>query len=406
MSRIVVAEGDAAVRRSVEEELTRVGYHVDSVQTLDEAMAALSSEKTADVLLAGLPGSAAMRLVELGRQVSPRTRSVLVPDAAGMAQASAALEHGAVRILNRPIAYDELHDAVETAFECAKGFHGFLHGLSLIDLLQIFHVAGRSVRIRVGGAIEGEIFMRHGELVHAVVGRTLGVDALAVLLTEAECGWIRTSPLGTSFTDTIQARFDGLLLDVLRQSDERSREVAWSMPPMEFSFEDVVKASSRPPESVPPPPPLGTLPSPDDERDAVSSVPPSDLDAVLQEHVASWLRKCQASGMVTTTMQIVAVALASEDGVTLQGSVDSHEAAQAALATRNVIRRLTGDTSAALVEYTTDRGGVVLCWDDERRSLMVLADEIQEGSVKTWFRWRSSALGRAFAPRLYPDDGD
>ncbi len=402
MSRIVLAESDAAVRARVHDELLRVGHEVDSVRTLDEAVLALSATRLVDVLLAGLAGSAAPRLVELGRQVSPGTRSVLVTDPTSEPQTRAAMVNGAVSVLTRPFAYAELHDAIATASECGVGFYGFFHGLSLLDLLQIFHVARRSVRLSVGGPVEGQLFLRHGELVHALVGDLQGVDALASLLTGTDSGWVHTAPLGEDFQDTIQAHFDGLLLDVLRLSDERERGTTWTTPPMDFSIEQVASASSCPPPEEFEGAAMASA-FPENEDSDFSNPSTSEVEPALREQVDAWLRQCRANGTLTSTMQIVAVASSSGDGVTLHGDMPSDGVPDAAVELRGVLERITGKSHAAVVEYTTDRGGVVVCCDASQRSLLVLAEEIREGSVTTWFRWRGSALGRAFAPQLYAD---
>ncbi|MCR4439841.1 MAG: response regulator [bacterium] len=64
-----------------------------------------------------------------------------------------------------------------------KGFSGSLAEMSSVDLLEIFHAAGRSgvLHLRKNGQ-RGAIYVRNGEVVDATVGQRLGEAALAALL--------------------------------------------------------------------------------------------------------------------------------------------------------------------------------------------------------------------------------
>ncbi|MBC7186430.1 MAG: response regulator [Calditrichaeota bacterium] len=64
-----------------------------------------------------------------------------------------------------------------------KGFSGSLAEMSPVDLLEIFHAAGRSgvLHLRKDGQ-RGAIYVRNGEVVDATLGQRLGEAALAALL--------------------------------------------------------------------------------------------------------------------------------------------------------------------------------------------------------------------------------
>ncbi|HSC86625.1 MAG TPA: DUF4388 domain-containing protein [Polyangiaceae bacterium] len=100
------------------------------------------------------------------------------------------------------------------------GFSGFVHGVALVDLLQIFHYSRRSLTLHVEP--NGAIHMREGEVVDAKVGDIEGDLAISCLL-ERTGGRIRTTTL-ESQRSIIQRPFNFLLLDALRDLDESSRE--------------------------------------------------------------------------------------------------------------------------------------------------------------------------------------
>ncbi len=109
------------------------------------------------------------------------------------------------------------------------GFSGYVHGVSLVDLLQIFHYARRSLTLNIEP--NASIHVADGEIVHARVGELEGELAIACLL-ERTGGRIRTS--GTEVVPTtIHRPFNFLLLDALRGMDESHRDIGNSIWPEE-----------------------------------------------------------------------------------------------------------------------------------------------------------------------------
>jgi hypothetical protein len=104
----------------------------------------------------------------------------------------------------------------------AGGFLASLHGLSLIDTLQMLHQSRRSLTLRVMAETPGALHMRDGELVHAEHGERYGEAALGAIL-RMPAGSLQTSapePVGP----TIFREFQELLLDQLTKLDERDRD--------------------------------------------------------------------------------------------------------------------------------------------------------------------------------------
>lgn len=98
------------------------------------------------------------------------------------------------------------------------GFHARLSGMSLLDLLQMLHLARQDVTLVVRGERVGRIHLAGGELVHAEWGDQVGAAALRQLLL-MRGGLIDTAP--AEFPEpSLRGSFEALMLDLLREIDE------------------------------------------------------------------------------------------------------------------------------------------------------------------------------------------
>jgi DNA-binding response OmpR family regulator len=223
---ILIVEDDPGLRSALARELKRRGFMVTVAETVDEALDVLINSRVLsgapiDVLLADLrlSGWDGLDLLRAVHKVSSTTRSILMSGFATAKDHQVARDLGAVAVLTKPFTNEDLLSAIEKASECKTGFHGEIHGLSLIDMIQMFHFARRSVTISVGGTTEGQIHLRDGEIVHAQTAATTGEQALRDLLA-AQGGFLRTAALAQGVPATIGRPFEPLLLDLLRQIDE------------------------------------------------------------------------------------------------------------------------------------------------------------------------------------------
>jgi hypothetical protein len=116
------------------------------------------------------------------------------------------------------------------------GFSGYVHGIALVDLLQIFHYSRRSLTLHIEP--NASIHVADGEIVHARVGEIEGELAISCLLDRTG-GRIRTD-VSEVVPTTIQRPFNFLLLDALRGMDEAHKDdvpVAWPEESGEFMKE-------------------------------------------------------------------------------------------------------------------------------------------------------------------------
>jgi CheY-like chemotaxis protein len=223
VASILVVDDDLQLRHALTRDLRAHGYEVRSAGGYDEAVQCLR-ERPFDVLLTDLrmEGRDGMDLIVALRESSPGTRPVLMSAHATARDSQRALDLGAVRVLSKPFDIKEMLHAVECAAEYAGGFLGSVHGMSLVDMLQMFHYGRRSLSMRMFGGVPAAVHMRDGEVVHAEYGGEQGEAALAAIL-RMPAGSLRTSSL-EPVKPTIGRDFQELLLDQLRVLDEESRD--------------------------------------------------------------------------------------------------------------------------------------------------------------------------------------
>lgn len=225
MTSILIVDDDAAFRTTIGRDLAEQGFDVRLAAGAGEAEQALAGEP-ADVLLTDLrmPGADGIDLLDRVRVMWPRTRAILMSGYASARDYQRALECGAVRVLCKPFTSSELLQAIRQAIDCETGFRGSIHGLSLIDLLQMFHFARRSLAIVVDGWEPGHVYLQDGRIIHAVYRELVGVPALRAILA-MPAGSLRTMVLPPVTPHSITGDFDALLLDALRELDESNADL-------------------------------------------------------------------------------------------------------------------------------------------------------------------------------------
>ncbi len=221
MTSVLVVEDDQMFARAVGRDLAEQGFVVSVVHNVPDALSALAGGPV-DVLVTDLQLGAqdGIDLLESLRDTSPRTRAVLMSGFASARDYQRAIELGAVRVLCKPFTPTDLIDCIRQAVECETGFRGSVHGLSLVDILQMFNYGRRSVTISVAGASPGRLHLRGGRIVHVEHEGRAGETALRSLLA-MPAGTLSTTALASDDV-TITREFREVLLDALRAVDEEA----------------------------------------------------------------------------------------------------------------------------------------------------------------------------------------
>jgi DNA-binding response OmpR family regulator len=222
MTSVIVVEDDQMFAKAVGRDLSEQGFAVTVVQSVGEARAVLAQGRM-DVLLTDLQLGTedGIDLLESLGRIAPGTRAVLMSGFATARDYQRAMELGAVRVLCKPFNPNELIQCIRQAVDCETGFRGSVHGLSLVDMLQMFNYGRRSVSIAVAGQSPGRLHLHDGQIVHVEHQGRVGEAALISLLSMSG-GTLSTSVLLASVERTITRDFREVLFDALRSIDEAS----------------------------------------------------------------------------------------------------------------------------------------------------------------------------------------
>lgn len=247
MTSILVVDDDDLLRTEVAGELQSHGYDVSEAASVDEALRALGL-KPFDVLITDLrmDGQDGIDLLAAMRAKASDTRAVLMSGFATAKDYQTATDLGAVRVLTKPFTPRELLDAIQHAVDSGTGFHGSVHGLSLVDMLQMFHFGQRDIVLHIGGKQGASIELRGGEVVHAVCGELTGVEALRAILAERS-GAVQTAVPRQECAHTITQPFQSLLMDTLREIDESAATDDGESMTLELGEDAFAEWSSTPP---------------------------------------------------------------------------------------------------------------------------------------------------------------
>jgi len=224
MSVILVVEDDDLFLRSVERTLRGAGHDVHAAPGTTDALAILESTAV-DVLLTDLRlvDGDGLTLLERCAERWSEVRTVMMSAFATLRDHQAATDLGAVQVLMKPFEPDELLEAIRQAEECRSGFRGSIHGITLVDVLQIFHFSRRSMTVHIASEGGAKIHLDGGEIIHAEARGSSGEDALQRIL-RTRSGSVRTSSLEQDTPRTIGRSFDSLLLSALTELDEKARD--------------------------------------------------------------------------------------------------------------------------------------------------------------------------------------
>lgn len=217
MTSVLVVDDDAQLRRALVRSLRVNGYESGVARSYEEALQCVQ-QHSYDVVLTDLrmAGKNGIDLVEALSELAPLTKAILMSAFASARDSQRALDEGAVGILCKPFDTVEMLRAVDRAAESRSGFTGTVHGLSLLDMLQMFHCARRSLTLMVAGSPSGFIHLQDGQVVHATHGAVSGAEALVPIL-QMPAGSLETRALEhgpTSIAEDFPVLLERLLAEL------------------------------------------------------------------------------------------------------------------------------------------------------------------------------------------------
>lgn len=358
MTAIFVIEDDPHFRSALRRELEDHGFEVRAAAGVAEALAALA-ERPADIVLTDLRlgGQDGIDLLKRLPAVASRARTILMSAYATARDHQIATELGAVMVLVKPFTSSELLRTIQKAIDCETGFQGSVHGLSLIDMAQMFHLAQRSVSIKVQqpGAAPSKIHFMKGQIVHAEHRNLRGAQALRAILATPS-GTLSTTALAEDVPHTIDSPFEHLLLQSLSQLDEEAHASRRRARRRNRDLGELAELLAEPePE---PEPAAGPLPGDEPEPDAPdaaaaqdtiynASQPHTEAHAIQASEELSApppLRPALSQAckdlLLSIDAAVVCVIIALDTGFLLGahqlGEIDAHASQAVAAATRDV----------------------------------------------------------------------
>ncbi len=223
--RILVVEDEELLRSNIETMLTNKGYLVAGAGNGEQALEVLDRQSfdlvITDIRMERIGG------IELLTRVSaehPGTGVILMTAFTSETQRYDILRRGGLRYLEKPFTLEYMASTVEEILSSreSNGFQATLSQIRLAELIQLHCLNRATGRLLArSGDRRGEVFLVNGRFVHAHVGELQGQEALIEQLRwpGGACVFDRDmkSPMRT-FADLPS---DYVLLDSLRQLDEK-----------------------------------------------------------------------------------------------------------------------------------------------------------------------------------------
>lgn len=251
MLKILVVDDDALFRRLI----LRMLRGVSNVECIEASgvleASALLKQHRPTILLTDLQmaDGGGVDLLETLPGLSANTLPILMSGVASLRDYQSALRLGAVDVLTKPFTKDELFAVLQRALDSGTGFRGMVHGLLLTDLLQMLHLASRSLVLEVRSPLAlGEVVFEKGQLIHAQVGSRQGLEALQELVS-LRAGTIHTHPFRET-QQTITGSFQEVLMDAFREVDESQRDVPTKLSTLPPWSGETLSVSSNPFEGL------------------------------------------------------------------------------------------------------------------------------------------------------------
>ncbi len=218
--RILLVDDETPLRRALARPLISAGFTVIEAHGLNDALERLHTDRI-DLIVTDLrlPDGDGMQLAWTAQQSFPDMRTLIMSGYATGKDQQVASNLGVVSVLHKPFSAETLIQQVELAIDCRNSFFGNLHGLTLVDILQMYHYGKKNVSISVGGPTGGRIDVHDGEVIDAEFHGLKGEEALRALLA-LQSGWIQTAPLRAVRLVRIERSFEMLIMDSMRMIDE------------------------------------------------------------------------------------------------------------------------------------------------------------------------------------------
>jgi CheY-like chemotaxis protein len=234
-STVLIAGARVEVAQQLSAHLKYNGYRVVDVEDLEEAARTVEQLHPDAVLVS--QDSFGDRAMQFGRHLKQSSTALAY---AFSARSDAnlmmdLLDAGFADVFGPPFNYSIVVARIGKALEArrqqeadasrSQGFHGTLQELPFVDLIQAMAGSRRTLHITLqrGNGEKANIYLRHGQMVHATCGTLAGAEAIFRIIGWREDGTFGTEPVTTWPPDNVTMSNETLLFEGCRLLDEARR---------------------------------------------------------------------------------------------------------------------------------------------------------------------------------------
>lgn len=201
-------------------------WEIFTAQEVSGALGIMQQQKVDLVVIdIHMPLVDGLQFLNLLQRKFPNVLKVVLTGDATEQHRSTCLNSGAELFLEKPrdeggwrTVHATLHEL--TRFQQEEGFQGVLRRVGLQDVLQMECLARNSSVLGISaGNVQGNIFVKDGQIVHAQCGKKSGEDAFNYLLSLSG-GSFDVKPYAPPPTQTISGSWEFLLMEAARKRDE------------------------------------------------------------------------------------------------------------------------------------------------------------------------------------------
>ncbi len=201
-------------------------WEILTAQDVSKALGCLQEHRI-DLLVIDIhmPLVDGLQFLNLLQRKYPNILKVVLTGDATEQHRATCLSSGAEFFLEKPrdeggwhTVYATLHEL--TRFQQEEGFHGILRRVGLQDVLQMECLARNSSLLKISaGSVQGSVYVKDGQIIHAQCGHRAGEDAFNYLLGLSG-GEFDVKPFTPPPTQSITGSWEFLLMEAARQRDE------------------------------------------------------------------------------------------------------------------------------------------------------------------------------------------
>jgi CheY-like chemotaxis protein len=220
-------------------------WRIHCATSADQALEILKANKidvvVVDVYMPVLDGEQLVRIIN---QRFPDVKKAVMTGLPTEEKRAACLANGAELFIEKPRSADGLKSVFAMlnefmAWTTREGFHGVLRRVGLQDVIQMECLGRNSSVLEIHNKlVRGRIYIKDGNIVHAVAGSETGEGAFQKLLALSS-GEFHLQPFESPPKRTIEGQWEFLLMEAARVRDEVA-----SRPPASEPEEELPSASA------------------------------------------------------------------------------------------------------------------------------------------------------------------